>query len=57
VLEYNQHARARGHINTPSYNQVTEKIYTRARYRWQRYEAQLRLVIPTLAPFIDYFGY
>jgi len=57
VLEYNQHARARKHINTPSYNQVTEKIYTRARYRWQRYEEQLQPVMSTLAPFIDYFDY
>ncbi len=57
VLEYNRHARARKHINTPSYNQVTEEIYTRARYRWQRYDEQLRPVMPMLAPFIDYFGY
>jgi len=57
VLEYNRHAGKRKHINTPSYNQVTEKIYTRARYRWQRYEDQLRPVAPMLSPFIDYFGY
>jgi len=57
VLEYNQFARSRERINTPSYEQVTEKIYTRARYRWQRYEEQMRPVMPVLAPFIDYFGY
>ena len=57
VLQYNQHARARKQINTPSYNQVTEKIYTRARYRWQRYNAQVRPVMPTLQAFLDYFGY
>jgi len=57
VLEYNRHARMRGRINTPSYDQVTEKIYTRARYRWQRYEEQFRPVMPILAPFIDYFDY
>jgi tetratricopeptide (TPR) repeat protein len=57
VLEYNKNARQRKHINTPSYNQVTEEIYTRARYRWQRYENQLRPVMPLLAPFIDHFNY
>lgn len=57
VLEYNQHARARERIRTPSYEQVTEKIYDRARYRWQRYEQQLRPVLPLLQPYIDYFGY
>ena len=57
VLDYNQYARARERIRTPSYEQVTEEIYTRARYRWQRYEEQMRPVLPVLAPFIDYFGY
>ena len=57
VLEYNRHARERKQITTPSYNQVTEEIYTRARYRWQRYEEQMAPVMPLLAPFIDEFGY
>jgi tetratricopeptide (TPR) repeat protein len=57
VLDYNQVARSRERIRTPSYEQVTEKIYTRARYRWQRYEEQLAPVMPVLAPFIEYFGY
>jgi hypothetical protein len=57
VLEYNKNARKREHINTPSYNQVTENIYTRARYRWQRYENQLGPVMPMLKPFVDYFNY
>jgi len=57
VLEYHSNARSRGHINTPSYDQVTEKIYSHARYRWKRWENQLRPAMNILSPFIEYFGY
>ncbi len=57
VLGYAEHARDRGHINTPSYAQVTQPIYDRARFRWLRYGAQLAPVMDTLAPFIEHFGY
>ncbi len=57
VLAYAEHARDRGHINTPSYAQVTQPIYHRARFRWLRYAAHLAPVMDTLAPFIDHFGY
>ncbi len=57
VLTFSQLARSRERIRTPSYEQVSEKIYTRARYRWHRYEEQLSPVMPLLTPFIDTFGY
>ncbi len=57
VLNHTAHARQRGKINTPSYSQVTEPIYQRARYRWVRYEPQLRDVLDILEPYIDAFGY
>jgi len=57
VLDYNRHARERKQITTPSYNQVTEAIYTRARYRWQCYETQMAPLMPLLAPYIEAFGY
>ncbi len=57
VLGYAEHARDRGHINTPSYAQVTQPIYDRARFRWLRYAAHLAPVMDTLAPFIEHFGY
>jgi len=57
VLEFNKFARSRERINTPSYEQVSEKIYTRSRNRWQRYEKQFQRVIPDLAPYIEYFDY
>ena len=57
VLAYADHAKGRDHINTPSYAQVTQPIYHRARFRWRRYAAHLAPVMDTLAPFIDHFGY
>ncbi len=56
VLDFHETARAR-RINTPSYHQVAEPIYTRARERWRRYEDQLRPVLPLLQPFVARFGY
>lgn len=56
VLEYYRHA-AKRNINTPSYSQVTQKIYTSARYRWLRYEKYLDPMLAQLQPFIDEFGY
>ncbi len=55
--EYAKIARSRGDIQTPSYHQVTEAIYTRARYRWQRYSEQLAPVLPLLTPWAQHWGY
>lgn len=57
ALQFHEHARNRGRINTASYSQVTEKIYQHARYRWQRYEKYCEPIREKLAPFIKYFGY
>jgi len=57
VLEHASHARSRTAINTPSYLQVTEGIYTRARYRWQRYARHLGPVIEMVGPLARDFGY
>lgn len=57
VLDYRTHARQRGVINTPSYAQVTEPIYQRAKYRWLRYEKQLGPVMADIQPLAAVFGY
>ncbi|MCW8927087.1 MAG: sulfotransferase [Xanthomonadales bacterium] len=57
VLAYDSHAKKRGTIRTPSYQSVTEPIYQRAKYRWKRYEEQLKPVMDDLRPFIEAFGY
>ena len=56
VLDFQSTARAK-RINTPSYSQVAEPIYTRAKERWKRYETQLEPVMPVLEPFVKRFGY
>ncbi len=56
VLEYDKTARKRA-ISTPSYHQVTEKIYTRASGRWQRYRKHMQDVIPLLEPYAKKYGY
>jgi tetratricopeptide (TPR) repeat protein len=56
VLDFQSTARAK-RINTPSYSQVAEPIYTRAKARWRRYETQLAPVLPVLEPFVNRFGY
>jgi Flp pilus assembly protein TadD len=57
VLDFSEHARKRGDINTPSYHQVTRRIYSDSRERWRRYAEPLAPVLPVLAPWADYFGY
>jgi hypothetical protein len=57
VMEFDKTALSRGYIKTPSYHQVTEKIYTRAVDRWQRYHKQMEPVLPVLAPWAEKFGY
>jgi tetratricopeptide (TPR) repeat protein len=57
VLDFYTHAKQRGKIDTPSYEQVSQPIYQRAKYRWRRYKEQLKPVLPQLEPFIKEFGY
>lgn len=56
VLDHRQRALERGSI-TPSYHQVTEPIYTRARNRWHRYRSYLEPYLDRLAPHAEHFGY
>jgi Tfp pilus assembly protein PilF len=56
VLDFQKTARKK-RINTPSYSQVAEPIYTRAKERWRRYESQLTPVLPVLEPFVKRFDY
>lgn len=57
VLDHQKTAVERGFIRTPSYAQVTEKIYSSASGRWKRYEPQMREVLPILAPWVERYGY
>ncbi len=57
LLDHTGAARARGLINTPSYEQVTRPIYRSASYRWKRYAAQLEPIREALAPYLHRLGY
>ena len=57
LIGHSDTARERAFIATPSYAQVTEPLYTRARGRWERYRAQIAPVLPILRPWADRMGY
>lgn len=57
LLDHQKTARDRGYIRTPSYAQVTEKLYTRSSGRWEAYRAHMEPILPILRPWIERFGY
>ncbi len=57
VLQHRETAKARGAIITPSYDQVTEPLTTRASGRWKRYSKQLEPVLDVLLPWAERLGY
>ena len=57
LLAHEETARTRSRVRTASYAQIGEKLYTRARGRWQRYVDALAPVMPILAPWAERMGY
>jgi len=57
VANYRDTAMARGHINTPSYAQVTEKLHSQASGRWENYREQMTPALPVLEPWAKALGY
>jgi hypothetical protein len=57
LLDHRGTAKARAHVATPSYAQIAEPLYTRARGRWEHYREQMAPVLPVLAPWADAMGY
>jgi tetratricopeptide (TPR) repeat protein len=57
LLDHRRAACARSYIATPSYAQVVEPLYTRARGRWEKYREQMAPVLPILAPWCELMGY
>jgi tetratricopeptide (TPR) repeat protein len=43
--------------HTPSYAQVTQKLYDRSRFRYRHYRKHLEPIIPILRPVMDRLGY
>jgi len=56
VMDYIKTAQRRK-IDTPSYDQVTQPLYTRARGRWEKYRAHLSPVLPVLLEWAARHGY
>lgn len=56
MLNHTQHAKTRK-IDTPSYQQVTENIYTRSKYRWKNYKTYVNDISFDLKLLIESFGY
>ena len=57
VRNYAETARRGKRITTPSYDQVTQPLYTRATGRWERYREHMQPVLPVLLPWARRFGY
>lgn len=57
VLDHTRHAKDRGLINTPSYHQVTQPLYSSSSFRWKHYRSELQPVMTSLAPWCETFGY
>jgi hypothetical protein len=56
VLEFDAHARKKMVIS-PTYADVTQPVYKRARGRWLNYQKYLEPHLATLEPLVKAFGY
>ena len=57
VIEFYKTAEKRGIINTPSYNQVSQPIYSNSMYRWKNYEKEFAKSNISLKNWIKEFNY
>jgi tetratricopeptide (TPR) repeat protein len=56
VLAFDEHARQKA-VRSPTYADVTQKVYKRARGRWHNYRKYLEPHLEKLEPFVKAFGY
>lgn len=57
LRRFDEHARAKGYIATPSYAQVIQPVNRRAVNRWERYRESFAEALPILQPMLDCWGY
>lgn len=57
MSEHQKTAQQRTNINTPSYDQVTQPLYTQAMQRWRRYERHLAPILPITKKWATYWNY
>jgi tetratricopeptide (TPR) repeat protein len=56
VLEFDKHARSKS-VRSPTYADVTQKIFKRARGRWRNYQKYLEPHLSKLEPIVKALGY
>jgi hypothetical protein len=56
VLEFDEHARKKL-VRSPTYADVTQPVYKRAKGRWHNYQKYLEPHLATLKPFVKSLGY
>ena len=56
VLHFNEHARKKA-VRSPTYADVTQPVYKRAKGRWRNYQKYLEPHLEKLEPFVKAFGY
>ena len=57
VTEFYKTSKKRGMLNTPSYNQVSQPLYTKSIGRWKNYQDQFQDISPILDKWIKKFSY
>ena len=57
LLEFYKTGRSRSKIMTPSYHQVTEKLYKHADGRWKNYSREFKANSIILKPWLTQFSY
>jgi tetratricopeptide (TPR) repeat protein len=57
MRRFDQHARDKGFISTPSYTGVIEPPNKKAVDRWRRYHKWFEPILPTLQPIMQHWGY
>lgn len=57
MASFHEHAKRRGHLNTPSHAQVTQPVYGHAVQRWKRYGAAMEEPARVLEPSRVALGY
>lgn len=57
ILDHQTTARTRVRIGTPSYSQVSERLYQRSTYLWRKYEKHVGHISPKVRRWTETFGY
>ena len=57
LARFDQHARSKGFISTPSYTRVIEPPNKQAVDRWRRYHKYFEPIMPILQPIMRHWGY